>query len=584
MLTCGKTLSRNYNSPHLRVMEEILSQDSSKIAQVIDRLDTPDADIQRSVMNELVRLGSNAVPTLVANLSVVNLRIRRGLVQVLGEIGDARALLPLMRYVFDRRGKHEEADARALAMKSIIALTDGPDDRVFEFATDMVRDSDAFVRAFTVDLFVALNERRGLPYIKDSLEDAEEIVRVRASLALPKLTQIQRSDRTVSGEELVEKILRSRGNQREFYLQELLDRPDAFSLAAALVRVDSSESTAGLRALQQIDDPRARKVAGQALLRPLDISSAQRAIGLRIIARYLSGDATAEETQIIERGLYDEDRLVRLAALQAAGRSGVQSLLRNALNALQTGDVLTALTVAESLSRAPFPAQPHLFSTLDNVLTNTRARRISGNSLIKNQRSEDAEDQVRLEAFLLRTMANILENEMDPAVHARAQTQAFNSLQSNPVTSTNMQPIYITALEILDHTTSNMSASLNTATKGAWHLSEILFVLNAHASLDSERARHRARQILKRVVPQGCQELVPYLQQWRRDPKISIVDDIIVLLERAHSDDSVKILEELARDPVDAVRESASAVLRRWRNNAPYIDVDFENSLKDSDE
>src|SRR5690606_28216796 len=148
----------------------------------IDRLDTSDADVQRSVINELVRLGSNGIPTMIANLSVVNLRIRRGLVQVFGEIGDERALLPLMRYVFDRRGKHEEADARALAMKSIIALTDGPDDRVFEFATDMMRDPDAFVRAFTVDLFVALNERRGLPYIKDSLEDAEEIVRVRASL------------------------------------------------------------------------------------------------------------------------------------------------------------------------------------------------------------------------------------------------------------------------------------------------------------------------------------------------------------------------------------------------------------------
>ncbi len=559
-------------------MEKILSQDSNTIAQMIDRLDTPDADIQRSVMDELVSLGSNAVPMLAANIGLVNLRIRRGLVQVLGEIGDDRALLPLMRYVFDRRGRYEEADARALAMKSIIALTNGPDDRVFGFATDMVRDTDAFVRAYTVDLFVALNERRGLPYIKDSLEDAEEIVRARASIALPKLSKIQRSENMISGEELVEKILRSRGNQREFNLQELLSRPDAFSLAAALARADVSESTAGLRALQQIDDARARRIAGQVLNRPLDVTSAQRAIGLRIIARYLQGDATADEVQMIERGLYDEDRLVRLAALSAAGRSGVQSLLRSALTALQSGDVMTALTVAESISRAPSPALPNLFSTLDNILTDARARRISAETMLKSPNSADAEDQVRLEAFLLRAMANALENEVSSAASARAQTQAVQSLQNSVTTPTNLQPVYITAVELLDRATSN------TASKNTWHLSEILLILDVHARLDSARGRHRARQILKRVVPMGCQDLVPYLQQWRMDPEISIVDDIIVLLERAHSDAAIKILEELTHDSADTVRESARAILRRWRNSAPYIDVDFEGSLDDPDE
>ncbi len=554
-----------------------MAQSSNKIAQIIDLLDNPDADIQRSVMDELVELGSDAVPTLAANIGVVNLRIRRSLVQVLGEIGDERALLPLMRYVYDRRGKHEEADPRALAMKSIIALTYGPDDRVFGFATDIIRDSDAFVRAYTVDLFVALDERAGLPYVKDSLEDPDEIVRARASIALPKLNQISRSESSISAEEFVEQFLRSRGNQREFNIQELLARPDAFSLAAAIARADMSESTAGLRALQQIDDSRARKIAGQILLRPLDITSAQRAIALRIIANYLVGDATADEVRLIERGLYDEDRLVQLAALNAAGRSGVQSLLRHALKALKTGDIMTALTVAESFSRAPFPALPQLFSTLDDVLTNTRTRRISGETMIKNQRMDDADDQIRLEAFLLRAMANTLENEVDTAVRTRAQTQAFQSLQSNPNTSSNLQPIYITALEILEHTTRNTTAGLNTMTNDTWHLPEILLLLNVHTRLDSVRSRHRARQILKRVVPIGCNELVPYLQQWRLDSEISVVDDIIVLLERAHSDASVKILEELALDRSETVRESANSVLRRWRNNAPYIDVDFEN-------
>lgn len=564
------------------VVEVILTQNLSKIAQLVDRLDHPDAIIQRSTMDELVALGSRAVPALTANLNLVNVRIRRGLVQVLGELGDARALLPLMRYVFDNSQKIEEADGRALAMKSIIALADGPDDRIFSFAIDMTRDADAFVRAYALDLLVALRDRRGLPYAQDALTDAEDIVKKRASLAVRSLEKLDRSDDSdlqTSASDVIQNILQSSGNQREFNIQELLARPDAFSLAVRLIREEAIQGAVGLRTLQQLEDPRARQVATRTLLGLSEPSSAQLAIGLRIIAKYLQGDATSDERTLIEHGLYHDDRLVRLAALEAAASSGVQSLLLHSLNALQTSDTLTALTVAENLAKAPSSALANLFSPIETALSDCRERRLAIERTRKSPHVWDANDsQIRLEAFLLRTIANILlVEDIGESVRERAKIQAFASLRSNAL-SISLPPIDITALEVLERATAASSLPADT-----WPLADILLLFEVHARLESSRSRRRARKILKRVVPEGCEPIVPFLQRWRRDPEISLTDDVIVLLERARSEEATRILEELARDSQEDVRQLASGVLRRWRNDAPFIDVSFENSRDENE-
>ncbi len=507
-------------------------------------------------MDDLVALGSEAVEALAANLTLSNARVRRALAIVLGEIGDERALLPLMRYVFDYRSKVEEADGRALAMKSIVSLAMPGNERLFKFVQDVRQDADAFVRAYAMDLLVALADRGGLPLAQDALGDAEEIVRDRAALALSALKSVEREVTTspMAADELLRLIRTSKGNQQIFFVDELIAREDAFELTSALVLESTARSTVGLRALQRIDDPRVRKTVTE-LLQRSPSTSEHWAIGLRVLARHLKSDATAAERQLIAKGLADRDRFVHLAALDAAGSCGDDVLMQTVVGALRSPEGPVVQTAAESLARAASPALAHLFPRLDEALSRVRAARINS--------AED--DWTRAEAFLLRAAARVL-SDREAGVE-RAQQQAFASLRSGA----GLKPILITAVELLRQTTPAQGL----AEDKRWDVADARCVL---ALLNHVQApmRRFGVDLLKLGAPEAMSEMVPVLQQLRLDASIDAATDLVPLLELARCQQAADVLRELARDPQAPVRDAAQDVLRRWRNQAPFIDVDYQ--------
>ncbi len=531
--------------------------DRHDIFGLLDQLDHPDAVRQRAVRDRLVVGGAAAVEAILERLRKVNTRTRTGAVQVLADIGDERALLPLMRYVFDERANPAESNPRGLAMQAIMRIAQPEHTaKLFDFLVDMKDDPDAFVRAYVIEAFGKLDDARALPHLRGALDDPAEFVRERAQKTLDAVQMNHQDDPgELSGEHLLREIRRATGARLNYCVKLLSQRDDAFELASALVREDANRTMVGLQVLQELDRPSARDVAVRHY--KLTRSDADRAASLRLLGAHLHADARPSEVRTIRQGLEHADKFIQLAALEAAGRSGEPALTRRAVEATRSGDYTAAAAAAEALS----VVADQLPAELADELFDSR-QMING-----HRRHNHHQDLVRTEAYMLRALSKLIEPD-DPRSR-RAQHSALGSLRR----STDLQPIVITALELLMRLTPEAGYEL----EDRWHPADAgaLVPLLRHAN---PSVRRRTLEVLRRGAPGDAPNLSQEFERLMRAEADFVAEAVIPAILGTAGPNAKKQLAQLAVADEPAVRRAAESALRRLRNRQPHIDANFRRA------
>ena len=136
----------------------------------------PVEHVSRGVTTTLVRIGAPAVEPLCGVLKQANEGIRKGIVNVLGLIGDGRAVEPLIAAL-----KDTNKDIRRIAATSLGMIGDG---RVVEPLCSALKDTDEKVRDAAVGSLGKAADVRAVEPLALALKDADSIVRMSAATAL----------------------------------------------------------------------------------------------------------------------------------------------------------------------------------------------------------------------------------------------------------------------------------------------------------------------------------------------------------------------------------------------------------------
>ena len=105
---------------------------------LIRALKHKDLDIQWQAADVLVKLGGDYIDLLVQELKNRNKDIRLGIIEVLGEIRDPRALEPLLGMLEDRSNE--------VRLQAALALGELGDPRAIEYLIRLLRNPDKYVR------------------------------------------------------------------------------------------------------------------------------------------------------------------------------------------------------------------------------------------------------------------------------------------------------------------------------------------------------------------------------------------------------------------------------------------------------
>lgn len=526
------------------------------IAKLVDNLNHPSDEKRREYMRQLVEIGPEAIEVLNANLRLVEPDVRPALIRVLGEIGDDRALLPLMRFVFDTAGEPEESDARGFAMQAIMRIADASHaNRLFDFLVDMKDDDDTFVRGYVIEAFGRIGDREAMPFVRDALDDENDFVRECAQRALEALEDADSDalESKLSGRELLQKIRISGGSELEYYMSELRQRDDAFELAVQLIREDDRDTLRGLRALQQIDDPRARDVALRQY--KADPSDAGRAVCLRLLGDHIDADATDEEVAIIQRALDHSDPFIAMAALEAAGKSGDRSLMREALKAVEGTDLNRAETAAEGLAGGLTPDNVRL---LPDVIDTFEI-------IHRHRRNDDERGYVRIEAYLLKGIAGLVrDGGMGVSDARQAGLEALTD-------AADARPVLVCALNLLRQSLPEEGLDSH----ARWTHPEAKSLLAVLEHEDDAIAR-RALDVVYRGVAGDTEGLSEHLSRLVYEDADVLLGKVIPLLERAGDQRAQELLDELTKHGDDEVGKAAEEALRRTRDSGSTVDVEYE--------
>jgi HEAT repeat protein len=513
--------------------------DRSDIAQIVRQLDHPDVPTRREALDQLVAFGSDAVDALVASLKVAETSRREGIVRALGRIGDADALLPLMRYVFDTQGEPAESDARGLAMQAIMKIA-GPQsaDRLFEFLVDMRDDDDPFVRGYVIEAFGRLDDARAKPFVKEARDDSAEFVRECADRAWAALEHADSDSlrSTLSGRELLEEIRETSGAELDYYTEELLRRDDAFDLALQLVREHGRATSRGLQLLRRIDDDRVRDVAR----RQFDglSTDTERALCLRLLADHLTGETTPEERQLIERALRAQDTFVKQAAQEAAASSGDRSLIRRVLRQISTSEDDAADRVARALSNNLPQDQTAVIPDLLDALDQIHRHRLGSPTA----------DLVRTEAYLIRALGRVVNSTTMGARDVRKAV--LESMEA----AGDHRPILVSSLQTLQGTLPSDAAPLGPDEQFDGPVVAPLLELLDH---DDDAISSRALRLTDALVSPDTAGLANRLAPLIYADAAQLFDSVIPLLARIGDERANELLAELTKHDNSDVSEAA---------------------------
>jgi len=375
----------------------------------LEQLAWPGTDLD-AILVEVEADLENPAAYLCANLGLVSSKARRGVVILLGKLGDRRALSTLMRYVFDSQGRVLEEDARASALQVIISITDAqPADsperrRVAKFLTDMRQEPDGFVRGHIMRGLGRFGSRAALETLKEARGDAHPFVAEQARLAyrelsdrahlLPTLDE-ERLHKEMDDGVLLDRIRFVNITELKPYLYELGMRPNALELVDRYLTSGSKRNHYVLEILPDLKDPAGRDVVA----RHLQVATGETdvAASLGALMHYLDGDASGPECAAIADALQNPSAHIQRAAILAAGRAGSARLLEQVVTALTSTDLELTFAAATALDEALGVDDARWLPDLQQALARIRQRRI------KYEFPRD----IQSETLLRRTIARI---------------------------------------------------------------------------------------------------------------------------------------------------------------------------------
>ncbi|AWV88380.1 HEAT repeat domain-containing protein [Bradymonas sediminis] len=525
-----------------------------------------DADEARAAQahETLVGLGERALGVVSAGLTKLEPRAHPALIRVLAEIGGSKALVRLMRFVFDARDDLEVGTTRGFAMQAIIEVA-GPEDdaRLFEFLRDMRHDPDELVRTYVAECFATLRDPRVFEHLREALTDPSLYVRESARKAFS-AAQIRQEIHPLELEarDFFHGLTCGPEERRGLFERWLPEHREAFALASALVRRDDAQSTLGIQTLHALGNPAARGVALRHF--KLTSSDADRAASLRLMADFLNADARPEEVRCIEQGLGHGDGFVQLAALEAAGRSGHEPLLYHALKSTRADNTIVTATAATALHAI---AQ-HLPGWMSREV-------LKSVQLIRRRRAyEPNSNLLQAEAALLRTFGEFYSPQSPDA--PLAQHIALDSLRD----SHQFLPIAEGCLHALERLTPSGGYPANSR----WHPGDAsaLVPLLDHPNASIQR---RALEVIRRAAPGDTPNLCHEFERLLYADSDTFSSLLISAIIETNSTAALLSLTRWVDSQAPDTQQSLRALLQRKHANrrpplpAP-IDLDNEFDLE----
>lgn len=160
---------------------------SQKIDELISKLDTSSDKIAESVITQLVKIGSQAVPKLLnAATKESKPRIRKWSLQALGAIGDRKAGSLLIKALDDKRMTVKLHAIRGLSRMNYRRAAKDIS-RMIKDISRMIKDTSGGIRVNAIDALVCLRAKSVGAILVQSLQDQQWYVRQHAAKACEEL-------------------------------------------------------------------------------------------------------------------------------------------------------------------------------------------------------------------------------------------------------------------------------------------------------------------------------------------------------------------------------------------------------------
>jgi HEAT repeat protein len=317
------------------------------IEPLIGLLDCPDILVRGEVIDSLTLIGKPAMEPLYASLSATNREIRQRSAIVLGQIGDKRALEPLVAILKDRSADDSRAQSR----------------------------SQANVRADAAQVLGSLGDVTAIPALQDAVENDRLAVGVAAMGSLAQLGDEKQLNELhillCSPDPIAQfcavQALGAVKNPKSLSHLEKFRKPHAqtdVSNATATEKSQAEEADRALRAINMIletlvgaADPLPPKdpFADDKMPEPRDLRSYAKVLKLedlsvRVEATKALAEIGAEALDLLLVALQDQNAQVRIRAVVGLGKFGGERALEALLKILTDDPTVTLrMMAAESL-------------------------------------------------------------------------------------------------------------------------------------------------------------------------------------------------------------------------------------------
>lgn len=532
------------------------------ITQKIDRLDHPDATFQDAILEEFSRQPEEVRPVVLANLPVVNARVRRALLRWLDEVLDSEVSLPLMRYVFDERDAISERTGREMAMGLLqkrARTTDIPEERgrLRAFAEDMCDDDNPEVRRMAVRMLGFVGTRRSIPDVELRCSDEQKEVRQAAEKTLDILSEAPDDAGDgdgISADELRRRLVQSAGPRRRQLVRRWRRHKQRASIAVAILRRRAGLREEALRIL--IEEPTAE---ARPFLAPLILEDPERglaALALRLLAKVgQPGQAGPDEVAAIRRTFRSSSVLNRAASCAAIKAFGLRGFVEDLVAATESRQLSVALEAARALDGLVDASDTDRIPALcEAVRTNDRRRR----------QHSDSRERVQMVAHLLSALSGVV-SPSTIGVH-RLQRTVFEVLEN----AGDQRPLQVTGIELL--LASTPESGLDRFHR--WDEGQASLLIELLNGADRPVIQ-RVAKLLYRGAPAGMTELGEAAYDLWKTGYVDGEKIVVPLLERTDTQEAREMLTEIANGGDERASLAARQSLRRDRNSRDVIDAEF---------
>ena len=517
---------------------------NEKISRAFANLDHPIKDERLAAADALVAMGSEAEPLLSAKLgSTRELKVRRRILLVLGQIKSPKAIPALMDYVQARDASTPD-DSRALAMRAIIAALQ-PKHRkhCFDFFLELRRDPDPTVRSAALEGLAKLGDARAISFLEErSKSDEDPAVRERARALALTFTPVEVETDTYDLNTLVTKLASTDAFQRQMAIDNILQQYrdnarqifiDAITAPHALAR------KSGIQGLGQLADP-----ANAPLLLRLAADhhahADERALALRGLAHLdpLPGDQRQNLATLAPLAKQRQDLFLAAAALRALGRVRVRDATDLLGASLSDPEGWIRESAAQAIEENISPSDQGLLPLITAALGSSRDR----DRAARRHPGQNPQEERNLQHSLLRAL-NRLQATGDRALEA-AQTITFYVLHPEA-------DLRAEAWHFITHV----------ASQNKYLRSPELEVIVDQLVAPEARDRRAALEVIRHALPKGESGPGTKLTEYAYSADREIRAAVAPLLARIGSQQAARALAKLTLDDDPAVAAAAREAL-----------------------